>query len=53
MGVYGLEIATAGMLAACYALPGSIFRALGGWMSDKIGARRVMYITSQQLYPET
>ncbi len=45
MGVYHLEIATAGMLAAAYALPGSIFRALGGWMSDKIGARRVMYIT--------
>ncbi|MBT3811593.1 MAG: NarK/NasA family nitrate transporter [Gammaproteobacteria bacterium] len=45
MGVYGLEIQTAGMLAAAYALPGSIFRALGGWMSDKIGARKVMYIT--------
>jgi NNP family nitrate/nitrite transporter-like MFS transporter len=45
MGVYGLEIQTAGMLAAAYALPGSIFRALGGWMSDKIGARKVMYLT--------
>jgi len=45
MGVYGLEIQTAGMLAAAYALPGSVFRALGGWMSDKIGARKVMYIT--------
>jgi len=45
MGVYGLEIQTAGMLAAAYALPGSLFRALGGWMSDKLGARRVMYLT--------
>ncbi|MFW5443945.1 MAG: nitrate/nitrite transporter [Methylococcaceae bacterium] len=45
MGVYGLEIQTAGMLAAAYALPGSVFRALGGWMSDKIGARKVMYVT--------
>ena len=45
MGVYGLEIQTAGMLAAAYALPGSIFRALGGWLSDKVGARKVMYIT--------
>lgn len=45
MGVYDLEIQTAGMLAATYALPGSIFRALGGWLSDKIGARRVMYMT--------
>ena len=45
MGVYGLEIQTAGMLAAAYALPGSVFRALGGWLSDKIGARKVMYVT--------
>ncbi len=42
---YGLEITTAGVLAAAYALPGSLFRALGGWMSDRWGARRVMYWT--------
>ncbi|WP_154223448.1 MFS transporter [Marinicella rhabdoformis] len=45
VGAYGLELGTAGFLAACYALPGSVFRALGGWLSDKIGARRVMYWT--------
>jgi NNP family nitrate/nitrite transporter-like MFS transporter len=45
MGGYDLKIQTAGMLAAAYALPASMFRALGGWMSDKIGARRVMYTT--------
>lgn len=45
VGVYGLDIKTAGMLAAAYALPGSIFRALGGYLSDKFGARRVMYWT--------
>ena len=45
VGAYGLDLATAGMLAACYALPGSIFRALGGWMSDRFGARSVMYWT--------
>ncbi len=45
MGVYHLEIETAGMLAAAYALPGSLFRALGGWLSDLIGARKVMYMT--------
>lgn len=45
IGVYHLNITTAGMLAACYALPGSIFRALGGWLSDKYGARKVMYWT--------
>lgn len=45
VGAYGLDLRTAGLLAACYALPGSIFRALGGWISDKIGARAVMYWT--------
>ncbi len=45
VGAYDLPLATAGLLAAAYALPGSIFRALGGWLSDKIGARRVMYWT--------
>lgn len=45
VGAYGLELATAGMLAAAYSLPGSVFRALGGWMSDRWGARFVMYLT--------
>ncbi|MCF6215875.1 MAG: NarK/NasA family nitrate transporter [Emcibacter sp.] len=45
IGAYGLDIKTAGMLTAAYALPGSVFRALGGWLSDVIGARRVMYWT--------
>lgn len=45
VGVYGVSLETAGMLAACYALPGSVFRALGGWLSDKYGARKVMYWT--------
>jgi NNP family nitrate/nitrite transporter-like MFS transporter len=45
VGAYGLDLATAGMLAAAYSMPGSIFRALGGWMSDKWGARFVMYLT--------
>jgi len=45
VGAYGLDIKMAGMLAAAYALPGSIFRAYGGWLSDKFGARRVMYWT--------
>ena len=45
VGAYGLDITTAGLLAACYAMPGSIFRALGGWLSDRFGARAVMYWT--------
>ena len=45
VGAYGLPLESAGMLAAAYALPGSVFRALGGWMSDRWGARAVMYLT--------
>ena len=45
VSVYDLTLEQAGMLAAMYALPASVFRALGGWMSDRIGARAVMYWT--------
>lgn len=45
VGAYGLDIKTAGILAAAYSLPTSLFRGVGGWLSDKWGARRVMYIT--------
>ncbi len=45
VGVYGLDIVTAGMLGAAYSIPGSLFRILGGTLSDKYGARRVMYGT--------
>lgn len=45
VGAYGLDIKAAGMLGAAYSIPASIFRVLGGWMSDKYGARRVMYWT--------
>ena len=31
------------MIAAAYSIPGSIFRAFGGVLSDKKGARSVMY----------
>ncbi len=45
VGVYDLDIKTAGMLAAFYSVPASIFRAYGGHLSDRIGARNVMYWT--------
>ncbi|GGG28001.1 MFS transporter [Caldovatus sediminis] len=45
VGVYGLDIVTAGLLGAAYSVPGSIFRILGGTLSDKYGARKVMYWT--------
>ena len=45
VGVYGLDIVTAGLLGAAYSIPGSLFRILGGKLSDIYGARRVMYWT--------
>ncbi|MDR6871994.1 NNP family nitrate/nitrite transporter-like MFS transporter [Bosea sp. BE125] len=45
IGVYGLDIATAGMVGAAYSIPASVFRAYGGHLSDKYGARRIMYWT--------
>ena len=44
-GAYGMDVKTAGLIAACYSIPASLFRIVGGWMSDKLGARRVMYWT--------
>jgi NNP family nitrate/nitrite transporter-like MFS transporter len=44
-GAYGLGIGAAGMLAVAYSIPGSLFRVFGGWLSDRIGARKVMYLT--------
>ena len=43
IGVYGLDIGTAGMLGAAYSVPASLFRAYGGHLSDSYGARRIMY----------
>ncbi len=45
MGVYGLDVRTAGMLAAFYSVPASLFRIYGGKLSDRYGARSVMYVT--------
>ncbi|TDK49632.1 nitrate/nitrite transporter [Antarcticimicrobium luteum] len=43
--VYGLDVKTAGMAAASFSLSASLFRAYGGHLSDKFGARSVMYWT--------
>jgi NNP family nitrate/nitrite transporter-like MFS transporter len=45
IGVYGFDIAMAGMIGAAYSIPASIFRAYGGVLSDRIGARTVLYWT--------
>ncbi len=44
VNVYTMSVATAGMMAAIFSLPSGVTRALGGWISDRIGARRVMYM---------
>jgi NNP family nitrate/nitrite transporter-like MFS transporter len=43
--VYGVDVKTAGMAAASFSLSASLFRAYGGHLSDKFGARSVMYWT--------
>jgi NNP family nitrate/nitrite transporter-like MFS transporter len=61
VGVYGLSIEMAGILVMAFSLSGSLFRAFGGWLSDKYGARFVMYVsliaavavTFITSYPET
>ena len=45
IGAYGLQVGMAGMLATAFSLPGSLFRAVGGWLSDRFGARTIMYWT--------
>lgn len=40
---YGFSIAQASLLAACFSLPGGVFRALGGWLSDRFGAHSVTW----------
>ncbi|MCK0767473.1 MFS transporter [Chromohalobacter canadensis] len=45
VGAYDVSIAVAGTLTALYSLPASVFRAFGGYLSDRFGARAVMYLT--------
>ena len=43
--VYGVDVRTAGMAAASFSLSASLFRAYGGHLADRFGARTVMYWT--------
>ena len=45
IGYYGLSITQAGLLTAVFSLSAAVFRAFGGWLSDRWGPRRVMYWT--------
>lgn len=43
LNVYAVSLATAGLLASIFSLPSGLIRALGGWLSDRFGARTIMY----------
>ncbi|MDP5307737.1 nitrate/nitrite transporter [Paracoccus spongiarum] len=43
--VYRTDVRVAGMAAAAFSLAASVFRAYGGVLSDRFGARTVMYWT--------
>jgi len=43
VNVYHVSIITAGLLASVFSLPSGAIRAIGGWLSDRFGARAVMY----------
>ncbi|MBP6106788.1 MAG: nitrate/nitrite transporter [Steroidobacteraceae bacterium] len=45
VGAYGMDVKTAGVIGAMYSIPASLFRIVGGWISDRTGARTVMYWT--------
>jgi NNP family nitrate/nitrite transporter-like MFS transporter len=40
---YGMSMQMAGLLTACFALPGGVLRAIGGYLSDKFGAHSVTW----------
>jgi len=41
--VFGLSLQKAALLTAVFVFPSGIIRAPGGWLSDRFGARTVMY----------
>ena len=43
--VYGLPLSQAALLTALFIFPASLLRPVGGYMSDRVGARKVMYLT--------
>ncbi|MGE0080706.1 MAG: nitrate/nitrite transporter [Thiohalomonadaceae bacterium] len=43
MGEYGHTIQTAALLASIFVLPSGVIRAIGGWLSDRLGAHTVTW----------
>ena len=42
---FQLDLYSAALLTATFIFPASLLRPVGGWVSDRIGARKVMYAT--------
>ncbi|AKE42244.1 putative nitrate transporter [Corynebacterium kutscheri] len=42
---FHIDLTKAGLLTATFIFPASLLRPLGGWMSDKWGARKAMYLS--------
>ena len=42
---FDVDLYTAALLTAIFIFPASLLRPVGGWISDRIGARKVMYAT--------
>ncbi len=40
---YGFGMQTAALMAAIFVLPSGVVRAMGGWMSDKVGAHKMTW----------
>ncbi len=43
VNVYKTSLVLGGLLTSAFSLPSGVIRALGGYLSDKFGARKVMY----------
>ena len=43
MDNFDVTLAAAGLLTATFIFPASLLRPVGGWLSDRFGARRIMY----------
>ncbi|WP_299250745.1 MFS transporter [uncultured Cytophaga sp.] len=43
MNVYQTTLILGGLFTTCFSLPAGVIRAFGGFLSDKFGARKVMY----------
>ncbi|WP_432560030.1 MFS transporter [Granulicoccus sp. GXG6511] len=45
MDNFDVNLTVAGLLTATFIFPASLLRPVGGWLSDRFGARKGMYIT--------